>query len=99
MSEPLDLSPAVPDPIRQARLAPARATEGAARSGPAFEALFDQLTSRAAELEEKSRRVDGPADLPGALDTARASLEEALQLGQGLLEAYRAAQHTSEVEP
>lgn len=66
---------------------------------PAFEALLERLEVRAAELELKSKSLSGPAELPGALDTARVSLEEALHLGEELLEAYRAAQRASEPQP
>jgi hypothetical protein len=53
--------------------------------------LLERLTARAAELREKSQSVETPEELPAALDSARASLEEALQLGNELLEAYRSA--------
>lgn len=66
---------------------------------PAFEALLERLEARAAELEQKSRSLSSPAELPGALDAARVSLEEALHLGAELLEAYRAAQRASEPQP
>ena len=67
-------------------------------SSPAFEALLERLSARAAELDTKSRELEGPADLPGAVDAARASLEDALTLGERLLEAYRATRG-SEVRP
>jgi len=70
----------------------ARAPRGeSAESSPAFEALLERLTARAAELDTKSRELSTPEELPGALDAARASLEDALSLGERLLEAYRAA--------
>jgi hypothetical protein len=61
-------------------------------AGPAFQALLERLTARAAELEAKSKALETPEQLPQAVDAARASLEEALDLGQKLLDAYRAAQ-------
>lgn len=67
-------------------------------SSPAFEALLERLSARAAELDTKSRELERPADLPGAVDAARASLEDALTLGERLLEAYRATRG-SEVRP
>lgn len=70
---------------------PARPEE--AGSSPAFEALLQRLTERAAELDAKSRELARPEDLPGAVDAARASLEDALTLGERLLEAYRAARN------
>jgi hypothetical protein len=67
-------------------------------SSPAFEALLERLTARAAELDAKSRGLERPEDLPGAVDTARASLEDALTLGERLLEAWQAARR-GEVRP
>ncbi len=73
--------------------APARSTRGAsADTSPAFEALLERLTARAAELDVKSRALARPEDLPGAVDAARASLEDALTLGEQLLDAYQAEQ-------
>lgn len=79
-----------PDPVQAVRSAP-RDPRGATPAGPAFEALLERLTARAAVLEEKSKTFATPADLPEALDAARASLEDALALGTELIEAYRAA--------
>ncbi len=62
-------------------------------AAPAFEALLERLTTRAAELEQKTKTLSAPEQLPGALDAARSSLEDALTLGEELLEAYRVAQH------
>jgi len=75
---------------------PAQESVRSGRTSPAFEVLLERLEARAAELEEKSKALSGPAELPGALDAARASLAEALHLGEELLEAYRAARHESE---
>lgn len=61
------------------------ATDGAS---PAFRALLESLEQRAAEL--RGPRADSPDDLAGAVDRARASLEDALDLKDRLLEAYRA---------
>jgi len=70
---------------------PAR-TERSTDGSPAFEALLERLTARAAELDVKTREVAQPEDLPGAVDAARASLEDALTLGEQLLEAFHAEQ-------
>lgn len=59
--------------------------------GAAFKALLEKLETQARELEEKSSTVDNPADLAGAVDRAHASLQDALSLGEQLLEAYREA--------
>jgi hypothetical protein len=64
---------------------------GAAADARLFETLLERLTARAAELEEKSKTLAAPEELPGAVDAARASLEDALALGAELLEAYRAS--------
>jgi len=92
MVEPSNL-PSLPGTVRAADAAsgPASASRPSA-SAPAFEALLERLTARAAELEAKSQALTDPAELPQALDTARASLAEALELGEGLLEAFRAAE-------
>ncbi|NOT32025.1 MAG: hypothetical protein HOP15_16385, partial [Planctomycetes bacterium] len=66
---------------------PAGQTAGARLAAPAFEALFERLTTRAAELEQQSKTLSEPADLPAVLDTARSSLADALTLGEELLEA------------
>lgn len=72
---------------------------GVRPTGAVFEALFERLTARAADLEAKTRNLSEPGQLPGAVDAARASLEDALSLGEGLLEAFRAAQQSGEVKP
>jgi len=61
----------------------------AAAGGPAFEVLLEKLEARARELRDDSGSVDNPAQLAGAVDRARASLEDALTLSDQLLEAYR----------
>jgi len=86
-----NLSPRVPETVG-GTARPATGAAGAKPAGPAFEALLERLTTRAAELEEKSKTLNEPEDLPGALDAARSSLEDALALGGELIEAYRAAQ-------
>lgn len=59
------------------------------RSGPAFEILLEKLEARANDLKRTTEEVDGPTELSGAVDRARASLDDALSLGDRLLEAYR----------
>jgi hypothetical protein len=75
---------------------------GAARSsspgvsqadGAAFRALLDQLEGRAGALAERSKSNLDAADLPAAVDEARASLDDALQLSKDLLEAWRQSRH------
>ena len=81
-----------PDAIRAPETPRSKTSGGVPPAGAAFEALLERLTSRAAELEEKTKSLASPAELPDAVDAARASLEDALTLGEKLLEAYRAGQ-------
>ena len=99
MGEIPHLPAAAPETVRSARHAVPPQAHEARRAGPAFEALLERLEARAAELDEKSKSLAGPGELPGALNTARVSLEEALHLGQELLEAYHAARRTQEPRP
>jgi hypothetical protein len=99
MSEIPQLPPSASEAVRPARPSgPSRAGE-LRPTAPAFEALLERLEAHASELQEKSKALSGPAELPGAVDTARVSLEEALHLGEELLEAYRAARSTPEQRP
>ena len=70
-----------------------------AEGGPAFRALFEQLQQKAAALSESSKGVDDPADLRGAVDTARSTLEDALTLGDQILEAFRESRQLGETAP
>lgn len=58
----------------------------------AFKALLDQLEQRANALELESKKDLSKDDLAGAIDNARASLEQMLSLKDRLLEAWRASQ-------
>lgn len=102
MAEIPNLPALASDSVRPA--GPARSASGAApgvtpTTSPAFEVMLERLTARAAELEEKSKTLATPEQLPEALDAARASLEDALHLGEELLEAFRAQLHTPEKRP
>jgi hypothetical protein len=55
--------------------------------------LLEQLEGRAGALAERSKAELDAADLPAAVGEARASLDEALQLSNELLEAWRQSQH------
>ena len=54
--------------------------------GVAFRALLDQLAERAKELEKTSAKPVGASELAGAVEEARGSLQNAIDL----IEAYRA---------
>lgn len=60
-------------------------------SSPTFQALLERLHERATQLEHASQTLDAPELLAGAVDSARASLEDAQSLSDRLLEAYRAS--------
>ena len=79
--------------------APAAGASRAARTeqrAPAFEALLEQLEQRAADLRAQADAVEKPEQLASAVEDARSSLEDALNLGASLLEAYRQAQQQGE---
>ncbi len=79
-----------PGPIRGVEPAtqkPATAPE----AGPAFRVLLEQLEQQAQGLTRASEGLDEPKELAGAVDRARATLDDALSLGDQLLEAFRAA--------
>ncbi|MFT5291482.1 MAG: hypothetical protein ACI8QS_001836 [Planctomycetota bacterium] len=68
------------------------------KTGPAFRILLEQLQEKAAELQETSKDVGDPVELRGAIDTARATLEDALSLGDQVLEAFRSSRVFSATE-
>lgn len=72
---------------------------GRPESGVAFRALLERLEARTRELEEQGRTLDDASGLAGALSTARASLEDAVSLGDQLLEAYRESLLQAEARP
>lgn len=95
MTQPLDprslgaIRPDAAAPARgdQPQTAPGATTE----PGAAFRALLERLEERTRELEEKSQTLEDASGLAGAVDTARASLEDAVSLSDKLLEAFREA--------
>ena len=89
MNQPI--SPLSPRPADGSSRAPAAAPQGPAAGSVAFQALLEDLESRAHALEAKSREELTPDGLAGAVDDARASLERMLSLQDRLLEAWRAS--------
>ena len=59
--------------------------------GVEFQALLERLELRALELSQASDAVREADGLAASVDHARASLHDALSLGDRLLEAYRQA--------
>ncbi len=74
-------------------------TEGKSDAQPAFKALLEKLEEKARVLQEESRTVDDAAHLAGAVEGARSSLEDALKLGEELLESFRANQQQDATPP
>ena len=72
--------------------APSNSQDPARVAGPAFQVLLDRIQSQTKELKASSKTLDNPASLNEAVDIARASLDDALSLGDRLLEAFREAQ-------
>lgn len=73
--------------------------EAAEAGGFEFRLLLERLETRASDLAQATRAVDSPDELGRAVDTARASLEEALSLKDQLLEAYRQAERQNGEHP
>ena len=66
-----------------------------AQASAAFRALLEKFEANAEELERRAESLEGPESLKEAVSSARRSVNEALNLGSDLLEAYRAAQQRS----
>lgn len=79
-----------PGPIRGVEPA-TRKPAAAPEAGPAFRALLEKLEREAQDLSRASEVLEKPEQLAGAVDRARATLDDALSLGDQLLEAFRAA--------
>jgi hypothetical protein len=58
----------------------------------AFEALLERLRTQARALEETAKEPLSARELPDAVHDAQASLQDALTIADGLLEAYRSGQ-------
>lgn len=67
------------------------AKTGPTDGGVAFRALLDELEAKSRDLQAQSKSVESPADLAGAVQGAKASLDDALSIRDRLLEAYREA--------
>lgn len=73
------------------------ATAAQPSNAAAFQALLERLDNQARELRSQASRVENSSDLSTAVDQAHASLQEALQIGDRLLEAYRDAVTRSQI--
>ena len=57
----------------------------------AFQALIERLRDHARTLERSAEQPLRAGDLPGALQAAQSSLQDALSIADGLVEAYRSS--------
>jgi hypothetical protein len=69
----------------------AGAPAGGTRSAHLFQALLEDLERRADEVKSSGANVRSTSDLSQAVESARASLEDALSVKDRLLEAFRQA--------
>lgn len=76
-----------------------RASGAKKNENPAFRILLEKLSTQARELAEKSDSLDDPHHLAEAVDMARSSLDDAMSLGDQLLETFRGALHQNQGEP
>ena len=75
------------------RTAPSAAPASAPQRGDgvAFRSLLERLEQQARRLREDGEGLEDPAQLALAVDRAKSSIEDAVSLGEELLEAYRAS--------
>jgi len=102
MAEPLPIDPqqsSIPSLPGVGKAGPPAKRDEAQPTGVEFRALLERLQARAHDLADESSRVQSPDELGRAVDTARASLKEALSLKDRLLEAYRQNQTQSDAQP
>ena len=90
------------DPTTQSRVdAPSdggtRSIHPNANAGAAFRAVLERLEEKTRALGEASETLDDPRRLGDAVQSARASVEEAVSLGTDLIEAYRASTQNCQI--
>ena len=92
MNEAMPLPTSVPTAVRVAPSAPTSAPSTNSQTSIEFRALLERLREQAQSLVRSTEKALGASELPGAVKEARESLDGALSLAEGLLEAYRANQ-------
>ena len=101
------LTPGVPS---QPQASGVRASSGAAKAGAfdgsaairgaRFQALLEELDLRAKAMAKSAQEPLSAEELPAAVESARTSMEDALELSRNLLEACRQnAAQTSDSKP
>ena len=92
MNESMPIPTISAAPVRAAQPAPTSTTAPSSQPSIEFRALLERLREQAQSLERSTEKALGASELPGAVKEARESLDGALSLAEGLLEAYRANQ-------
>ena len=64
--------------------------------GVAFKELIDRLEMQTQRLRQDGDSRADPAELAGAVDRAKNSIEDAISLSEELMEAFRASQISGE---
>ena len=82
--------------IHLTNTAPVAAVEPVSSQRPAepsieFRALLERLREQAASLEKATEKTLNAGELSGAVQEAHGSLQGALSIAEGLLEAYRSS--------
>lgn len=80
-------------PVGPASAQPKQATPEQAAG---FKALLEKLEQKAEALDAKARAELPPEELAQAVDEARSSLEDVLDLQDRLLEAWRQSKHQAD---
>lgn len=95
MNEALPIPTTSTSNVRAAPSAPTSAPSAGSQPSIEFRALLERLREQAQSLERSTEKALDADALPGAVKQARESLDGALSLAEGLLEAYRANQMRS----
>jgi len=92
MNEALPIPTSAPSSVRATSSAATNTPSTGSQPSIEFRALLERLREQAQSLERSTEKALGASELPGAVKEARESLDGALSLAEGLLEAYRANQ-------
>jgi len=92
MNDSMPISTTSTAPVHSAPASTSNAPTAGSQPAIEFRALLERLREQAQNLERSTEKALGASELPGAVKEARESLDGALSLAEGLLEAYRASQ-------
>lgn len=85
-----------PDAAHLAAGTPENARSPRKSDGAAFKELIERLEVQTQRLRQDGDSLADPAELAGAVDRAKSSIEDAISLSEELMEAFRASQITGE---